>query len=124
MATEDRNGALHSESNGQFVSKGKSDEQKIREAERVYNTHGHLSETAREFANGLRQPPSRILTETEIKSIKNDAISLGIDETILRFNTGKQTGFNEILIGGERNERKNDGFRCSCRSKRRVKNVW
>lgn len=36
MATEDRNGDLHSESNGQFVSKGKSDEAKIREAERIY----------------------------------------------------------------------------------------
>lgn len=48
MATEDRNGALHSERNGQFVSKDKSDEEKIREAERVYNTHGHLNETEKE----------------------------------------------------------------------------
>lgn len=37
MATEDRNGDLHSESNGQFVSKGKRDEQKIKDAERIYN---------------------------------------------------------------------------------------
>ena len=38
MATEDRNGALHSESNGQFVSKRKSDEEKIKDAERIYGT--------------------------------------------------------------------------------------
>lgn len=45
MATEDRNGALHSERNGRFISKNKSDAEKTREAERIYNTHGHLSET-------------------------------------------------------------------------------
>lgn len=45
MATEDRNGALHSESNGQFVSKNKTDNEKRKDAERVYNTHGHLNET-------------------------------------------------------------------------------
>lgn len=48
MATEDRNGALHSERNGQFVSKGKSDEAKRKALDGLYNTHGHLGETEKE----------------------------------------------------------------------------
>ena len=38
MATEDRNGDLHSESNGRFVAKGKSEAEKREEAERIYNS--------------------------------------------------------------------------------------
>ena len=50
MALEDRNGALHSESNGQFVSKEKSDEIKRKALKRIYNTHGNLNETEQEAA--------------------------------------------------------------------------
>ena len=47
----------------------------------------------RGLAMGMRQPPSRILTEKEIASLKTDAKALGIDEKILRFNVGERTGF-------------------------------
>lgn len=47
----------------------------------------------RKMASGLRTSPSHILTDTEIKSIKNDAISIEMPEKILRFNEGNQTGF-------------------------------
>lgn len=40
MATEDRNGDLHSERNGRFVSKGASEAAKREEAERIYNSDG------------------------------------------------------------------------------------
>lgn len=91
MAIEDRNGALHSESNGQFVSKGKSDEKKIKDAERVYNTHGHLNETLRVFANGLRQPRNHILTTAETETIKNEAGAFnGYDEIAKEIIYGKQ----------------------------------
>lgn len=42
MATEDRNGDLHSEKNGRFVSKGKSEAEKREEAERIYNDDASL----------------------------------------------------------------------------------
>lgn len=47
----------------------------------------------RTLAMGLRTEPSKILDEEEIKSIKEDAKALNIDENILVFNSGKQTGF-------------------------------
>lgn len=49
----------------------------------------------RKMAMGLRQPASRILTDTEIESIKADAKALNIDEAILRFNAGGATGFSD-----------------------------
>lgn len=47
----------------------------------------------RKMANGLRESPSHILSEAEIKSIVNDAESLDIPIDVLRFNKGNQTGF-------------------------------
>lgn len=49
----------------------------------------------RNMAMGLRQPASHILTDNEIASIKEDAKALGIDEALLRFNTGNRTGFSD-----------------------------
>lgn len=49
----------------------------------------------REMAMGLRQPASRVLSEEEITSIKEDAKVLGIDESLLHFNTGGATGFSD-----------------------------
>ena len=48
MAKEDRNGCLHSEANGRFIRK--SDVEKRTDAEKLYNTHGHLNETEQEAA--------------------------------------------------------------------------
>ena len=48
MAKEDRNGCLHSEANGRFIRK--TDAEKRKDAEKVYNTHGHLNETEQEAA--------------------------------------------------------------------------
>ncbi len=50
----------------------------------------------RKMAMGLRQPASRVLTDDEIASIKADAKALGIDESILQFNTGSATGFSDL----------------------------
>ena len=47
MPIKDRNGCLHSEANGRFISKNDAD--KLKKLERVYNTHGHLNETEQEF---------------------------------------------------------------------------
>lgn len=47
----------------------------------------------RNMAMGLRKPASHILTEEEIESIKHDAIDLGIDLSLLKFNVGSRTGF-------------------------------
>lgn len=92
MATEDRNGALHSESNGRFVSKNKSDDEKRKALEPIFNSNGHLNETTRLLANGGRRSVFHILNQDEIQTIKNEAKEIGIDETILRFNQGTQTG--------------------------------
>lgn len=48
---------------------------------------------ARNMAMGLRTSPLHILTEEEIASIKEDARVLGIDESVLIFNEGRQTAF-------------------------------
>lgn len=48
MPIKDRNGCLHSEANGRFISKNDTD--KLKKLERVYNTHGHLNETEQEAA--------------------------------------------------------------------------
>lgn len=55
----------------------------------------------REMAMSLRQPASHVLTENEIRMIKQDAKALEIDDSILRFNTGGRTGFldEEGFIG-------------------------
>ena len=53
----------------------------------IINTRG--------FAMSLRKPKSHILTDEEIGSILVDARDLGIDEKVLRFNKGNQTGFSD-----------------------------
>lgn len=52
---------------------------------------------SRHMALGLRQPASRVLSDEEIRSILDDADALGIDHTILLFNTGTRTGFIDGL---------------------------
>ena len=103
MAKEDRNGCLHSEANGRFIRK--TDAEKRKDAEKIYNTHGHLEETSRKLAYGMRQPRTRILTLSEIETIKEHAKELGISENILKFNKGYRTSFDEesgcILIRGD-----------------------
>lgn len=103
MAKEDRNGCLHSEANGRFIRK--TDAEKRKDAEKIYNTHGHLEETSRNLAYGMRQPRTHILTSAEIETIKKYAKELGINENILKFNKGYRTSFDEesgcILIRGD-----------------------
>lgn len=55
----------------------------------------------RGMAMGLRQPASHVLTEEEIAGVKADAEALGIDPSVLLFNTGERTGFMDDsgLIG-------------------------
>lgn len=59
----------------------------------------------RRFPMSLRRPASHILTDEEIESIKKDAVRIGIDPSILRFNKAKQTSFNDdekiIEIAGD-----------------------
>lgn len=47
---------------------------------------------------GFRKPASHILTEKEIDSIKADALTILIPISILRFNAGSRTGFNDDLM--------------------------
>lgn len=49
----------------------------------------------RNFAMGLRHPPTRILIDEEIENITRDAESLEIDTSLLRFNYGRRTGFSD-----------------------------
>ncbi len=50
---------------------------------------------SRGLAMSLRKPKSHILTDEEIQSVLRDAQDLGIDEKMLRFNKGAQTGFSD-----------------------------
>ena len=73
MATEDRNGNLHSEKNGRFVAKGTSEAAKREEAERIYNSEGvpnekQLVRIPLNFFGGLSERfdrPKEIPTEIE-----------------------------------------------------------
>lgn len=47
----------------------------------------------RNMAMGLRKPASHVLTEEEIESIKEDAIALEINISLLMFNAKGRTGF-------------------------------
>lgn len=53
---------------------------------------------ARGLAMSLRKPKSYILTDEEIKSIRFDAKEIGIDESMLQFNKGYQTGFSDERV--------------------------
>lgn len=53
------------------------------------------AKTQRTLALGMRRPASHVLSDEEIEKIKAEARSIGIDEKILRFNTGNQTCFLE-----------------------------
>lgn len=57
------------------------------------NTRGIMNE--RGLAMSLRKPKSHILTDVEIQSIVDDAASIEMDTSILRFNAGTRTGFVE-----------------------------
>ena len=43
MPIKDRNGCLHSEANGRFISKNKGDDEKRKAAERIYGTSNELN---------------------------------------------------------------------------------
>ena len=49
----------------------------------------------RNMANGMRTPPTHILNEQEIESIKSDIKTIGADEKVFRFNSGRYTGYND-----------------------------
>lgn len=61
--------------------------------------------TQRTMANGMRTSPFHILTQPEIDSIYEDADSIGVPRTLLRFNEKSQTGFYDdeglIFIRGD-----------------------
>ena len=54
---------------------------------------GTMPMNERTMAMGLRQPPSRILTDEEIETLKAEAESIGIPTDVLAFNQGRRTGF-------------------------------
>lgn len=56
----------------------------------IINTRG--------LAMSLRKPKSYILTDEEIQSVRFDAKEIGIDESMLRFNKGYQTGFSDERV--------------------------
>lgn len=59
----------------------------------IENTKGNV--TSRNMANGLRKSPTYILSNEEIKSIKDDIRSIGADESVFEFNKGRYTSYND-----------------------------
>ncbi|MCL2631510.1 MAG: minor capsid protein [Coriobacteriia bacterium] len=53
--------------------------------------------TDREMAGGYRTPAHTTLDHDAIERLKQEAISIGIPQDILSFNTGSQTGYSEEL---------------------------
>jgi len=51
--------------------------------------------SVRNMSNGLRTSPYHILSDSEIESIRKDAMDLKIPQEVLRFNAGSQTGFSD-----------------------------
>ncbi len=54
-------------------------------------------DTSRNLPNGLRTAPGHILTEKEILSLKSDIANIGAEESVFRFNTGRRTGYDDML---------------------------
>lgn len=53
--------------------------------------------SSRNMANGLRKPPTYVLSDKEIESLKTDIEAIGADENIFKFNAGRQTAYDEVL---------------------------
>ena len=47
------------------------------------------------MANEMRKPPTHILDENEIASIKEDIRAIGADENVFEFNSGNQTAYSD-----------------------------
>ena len=53
--------------------------------------------SSRNLPNGMRTAPSHILTDEEISNLKVDISEIGADESVFKFNTGRRTGYDDIL---------------------------
>ncbi len=53
--------------------------------------------TNRNLAAGYRTNPNHVLTASEVANIRNDAASIGIPDSCLRFNTGQRTGYSDAI---------------------------
>ena len=51
----------------------------------------------RKLPNGLRTMPSHKLTDLEIESLKRDIEAIGADEHVFKFNSGRRTGYDDVL---------------------------
>lgn len=67
--------------------------------------NGNNLPTVRGFANGPRRSPFIALSSEEIEEIKNEAETIGIPTSVLRFNEGEKTGYsdykNVIYVRGD-----------------------
>lgn len=61
----------------------------------LYNRKKSNIINTRGMANGLRKPPQHILTNEEIKRLKEEAESIEVPTDVLRFNFGSKTGFSD-----------------------------
>ena len=65
------------------------------------NSSGIIEErrniASRNMANGLRKPPTYILSEKEVDAIKIDIRAIGADESIFKFNVGSRTCYDDVL---------------------------
>lgn len=123
MATEDRNGDLHSEKNGRFVAKGTSEAAKREEAERIYNSdgvrknrlpvrisldffseRGIKSESEFQLNKGIRSLEKRI-AEHEDK-IKNQPNSLDVEHWKKELKVFKENIKNRLLELKKRKDKK------------------
>ena len=52
---------------------------------------------SRNLPNGLRTAPNHILTDDEILSLKKDIEAIGADLKIFKFNSGRRTGYDDVL---------------------------
>lgn len=53
--------------------------------------------SSRNMANGLRKPASHMLSDSEIKSLKEDIRAINADEKVFVFNKGRRTGYDDVL---------------------------
>lgn len=88
---EERDSAL-TDSQGFYRANTNYESLKAYRIDHDKKTRGFLERT---LAMSLRKSPLHILTEEEIESIKGEARDIGIDASILSFNTGTRTGFDE-----------------------------
>ena len=75
----------------------RTDRMAIFEGKRLDTKSGAVYNEGRLMANGGRKSPFYILTDKEISLLKEDIRTIGADESIFKFNVGRQTSYHDKL---------------------------